>query len=338
MAGRGRGALAVRAALSLGLLWWLVRSIAWGELARALVGVGWPYVAAAAAWIVGSMVVSTAKWRMVLQAEGFAPGWTQLWQAYWAGLFGNNFLPSSIGGDALRIWWAGRLTGDPAGAAASVVVERLLATTGLAVVGLGGAGFLWLSGAGPGERLLTVAAGGFALLAVGSLAAVALVAAARPPQWLERRGGRVAGFLKGLAGRAANLRGQWGRLACTLALSAVFQVTVVGVNVAVFRALRLDGVGWAQALFLIPLTSIAAMLPLGINGYGLREGAYVALLGLFGVARGPALAASLLFAALVSLCSLYGGAVWFTYRTGEEGRHARTADCRERPVGDVRLQ
>ncbi|MGE5623488.1 MAG: lysylphosphatidylglycerol synthase transmembrane domain-containing protein, partial [Methanocella sp.] len=294
MAGGGRWPLAVRAAISLGLLFWLGRSISWAELARALAGIGWPHVLAAAGWIAGSMVVSTAKWRLVLAALGFTPGWGELWEAYWAGLFANNFLPSSIGGDALRIWWAGRLIGDPAAAAVSVVVERVLAATGLALTGLAGAGILALFGAGPPGGVLKVAAGGFVLLAAGSLLATALAAPSRPPEWLMQREGRVAGFLKGLAGRAGRLKGQWGRLGLVVALSAVFQVVVVLVNLAILRALGVHGIGWAQALFLIPLTSIAAMLPLGVGGYGVREGAYVALLGLVGVARGKAFAASLL--------------------------------------------
>jgi uncharacterized membrane protein YbhN (UPF0104 family) len=77
------------------------------------------------------MVISVTKWQLLLYAKKINLSWIELWHAYWAGLFFNNFLPSSIGGDALRIIWVGKSRGDSSGAAASVIVERILATAGI---------------------------------------------------------------------------------------------------------------------------------------------------------------------------------------------------------------
>jgi len=90
------------------------------------------------------------------------------------------------------------------------------------------------------------------------------------------------------------------------------------VNFGCFQALHITALtGW-DLLYVIPAISVAAMLPLGINGYGLREGAYVLLLGIYQVPASTAFIASLLFAFLVSLCSLYGGYTWFIHRSKGE--------------------
>lgn len=311
MNSKNAGKVVVRAAVSLVLLTWLALSVNWEEVLPVLKQVDLHWIGLAVLWIVASMVVSVHKWWLVLQAQGLhLPGW-ELWKAYWAGLFCNNFLPSSIGGDALRIIWVRGLIRDTAGAVTSVVVERILATAGLALAGLLGA----LVVAGSDWQMIIL----FTILIGASLLLMILILTARVPGWVEKKDGKAASFIKGLAGHGSRLQVHRGKLGLVLVQSVVFQVCVVGVNYSIIQALRLSAVGWWEALYVIPVTSVAAMIPAGINGYGLREGAYVALLGLYGVPRGLALTSSLLFAFTVSLCSLYGGLIWLTRRAGSEG-------------------
>jgi hypothetical protein len=62
-----------------------------------------------------------------------------------------------------------------------------------------------------------------------------------------------------------------------------------------------------------------AMVPIGLNGYGLREGAYIILLRPFGYTVTSALTVSVLFGIFVSIFSLWGGIHWmvsqFTSKT-----------------------
>lgn len=111
-----------RSLISIALLGWLALSIDWRELARILPIVKWEWIISAVVWIILSMLISVFKWRCILKVQQINLPYRELWQAYWAGLFFNNFLPSSIGGDALRIWWVREITTDTAGAAASVVI------------------------------------------------------------------------------------------------------------------------------------------------------------------------------------------------------------------------
>jgi uncharacterized membrane protein YbhN (UPF0104 family) len=144
----------------------------------------------------------------------------------------------------------------------------------------------------------------------------------RLPVWTASKQGAIISFLRGLTKHGNYMRHDKRRIIRVLALSVVFQVTVVGINYFIFLALGISDIGWQDAIYIIPVTSAAAMVPVGINGYGVRESAYVFLLGMWGVARGSAFAASLLFAFLVSLCSLYGGLIWLKHRNEGEYEHA----------------
>ncbi len=60
--------------------------------------------------------------------------------AYLAGQFANNFLPTTVGGDALRIAQLGRRIGSYSQASASVFVERLTGFLALSLLANAGAG------------------------------------------------------------------------------------------------------------------------------------------------------------------------------------------------------
>jgi uncharacterized protein (TIRG00374 family) len=295
----------IKIVVSAVLLSWLIYSIDW----PALLGVfkaaepGWLFLAVV--FVVFSLVVSVGKWSLVLRAEGIKLPWYQLWKAYWIGIFFNNFLPSSIGGDGIRIFLVGRDISNMAGAASSVVVERLLAAIGLALTGLIAgliAGSSWQAG------------WIFMLLIIVSTGLLLFLMLGRVPAWVDQGNGKISGFVRGFLSHGQAMRGQGKMMIKVGFLSVIFQLTVVAVNYAIFRSIHVDSLGWWDLVYIIPAISAIAMIPIGINGYGIREGAYVLLLASYGVAGSAALAASLLFAVLVSFCSLYGGFLWIGNR------------------------
>lgn len=304
----------LRSVVSLALLVWLACIVDWRDLFTVLSRIKLEWMALAISWIIVSVVISVVKWQMILRAQGIQLSWAQLWRAYWAGLFFNNFLPSSIGGDALRIVWVGKSTGDLAGATASVFVERVLATVGLSITGLV-ASFFVLQVDLPVRSL-------FLILIVISLALLSILIWGGVPERFSQSQGRMIRFLRGLESHGTRLKGKWQMILLVILLSVLFQASVVAVNVAIFKALHITSISWPDALYLIPVTSVAAMLPIGINGYGVREGAYVALLANYQVAAGTAFAASLLFAFMVSLCSLYGAWTWLVHYPGRRDVNA----------------
>src|SRR5262245_50218025 len=117
---------------------------------------------------------SAAKWWVLLRARGERQPFLWLLGAYLAGQFANNFLPTTVGGDALRIAQLGRRIGSYSQASASVFIERLtgfLALSLLANLALV-VSYVQVTGTPlvttPALRLLTV---GFTLAAVVGMVA-----------------------------------------------------------------------------------------------------------------------------------------------------------------------
>jgi uncharacterized protein (TIRG00374 family) len=280
------------------LLSWLIYSLDHIALSDVFLAAEPGWLILAGVLIIISIVVSVEKWSRILRAEGINLPWFQLWKVYWIGIFFNNFLPSSIGGDGIRILLTGRNISNVAGAASSVIIERLLAALGLALTGLvvvpitnsnRYVGWLFI-------LLIIVAAGLLFFLMLG-----------RIPAWASRNDGNISGFVHGFLSHGNALRGQKKIIATVLCLSVLFQLTVVAVNYAILKGLHIELLSWWDLVYIVPAISAISMVPIGINGYGIREGAYVLLLSSYGVTGSAALGASLLFAVLVSFCSLYGG-------------------------------
>lgn len=292
----------LRLGFSILLLGWFIFAFDWRQIFVYLKGVQPGWIGVALVWIGLAVGVSALKWQIILRAQGLEVKLIDLWRTYWVGFFFNNFLPSSIGGDAMRILWVGKATQDVAGATTSVVIERVLATVGLSLVGLLGCFVV------PNSRPEII--GLFSALILLSVLLLVLIMAGRLPGFIVKRSNRVTQFLSRLIEHGQKVRQHPRAILHALFWSAIFQVCVVGTNYALLRSLHLKMVDVWTALYVIPATSVAAMLPLGINGYGVREGAYVMLFRPYGVPEAAAFTTSVLFAFLVSICSLWGGWVW----------------------------
>lgn len=193
-------------------------------------------------------------------------------------------------------------------------MERILATTGLSILALLAMFFVPLK--------ISLLVTGFALLAAASIFLLLMILFPAFLSIMQKALGRFAALVKffnGFQEHGIRMRNHVFVLAHALLWSVVFQFCVVLVNYCIFRALAINQVSLLYACLFIPATSVAAMLPVGINGYGTREGAYVALFAYAGVSRAEAITASVLFALLVSMTSIWGGWVWLRKNHGTRG-------------------
>lgn len=261
-----------------------------------------------------SILIATWRWGLLCETQQIPVGNRTLLGSYLVATFFNNFLPSNIGGDIVRVRDGSKLTGST--------------TSSLAVVGI--------------DRIL-----GFGALYL--LAAVAFVAAPAPVRGLAGARAVLLGlalmfsalayvfFRPGTAGRLMDLtrlarigwaRGQFEtvqdavhayRLRVGVIWAAGFaslavQVLAVLYYLAVARALGIPLPGSA-AFLMVPLCTLLQALPVSFNGWGLREGLFALYFGQLGLPRPSALAFSLVGAGLVVLLSLSGAVVWMTRGT-----------------------
>ena len=84
------------------------------------------YLSIAAALFLLSLLVLSFRWQILVSGYGLKIPTRTLFKYYLIGLFFNNFLPTGIGGDVLRIYNLIQSSGDRTISFASVMTERLL--------------------------------------------------------------------------------------------------------------------------------------------------------------------------------------------------------------------
>jgi hypothetical protein len=298
---RGAG-LVLRPLVSLvllGLLFWRFGAGAvWETLSRAEP----VWLGAGLVMVVVALLISAWKWQVLLAAQGLDVPFRTLFGSYLVGIFFNNFLPSNIGGDVARVHDVARYTGKGSAAAASVIGERLLAGLALALTAAVALLFSFRSSAPVAGTVLAVLAL-FGLLVAGIASARFRGAlGARFPRWQNSVMARIAGQIgAAFADRQA--------FVVVMILSLLFHASVVLLGWITFVAIGAP-VPLAACFLYIPVISAIQLIPVSLNGFGVREGAYVFFFGSAGLAASQAVAASLLFAILVGAVSLIGGVLF----------------------------
>jgi hypothetical protein len=305
-----RGALlALKLAVSLALLAYLFSTTDTLALERR-VRAGDPVLLVGALVLYsGMLAVSTWRWRLLLTAQGHAAPLGTLSASYLVATFFNNFLPSNIGGDVIRVRDSSRYTGSTTAALAIVAIDRILgfgALYALAVAAFvaGGPAVRHLAGA----RVVLVGLGAvFAALAYvffrpgTARRLVAITGLGRLP-WALKRFETVQGAVHVYRARLAAV---WGAFAASVALQAM----VVWYYYAVARALRIE-LPLAACFLMVPLCSLLQAVPVSFNGWGVRESVFILYFHQVGLSRDSALAFSIVGAGLTVLLSLSGALVW----------------------------
>ena len=260
-------------------------------------------VAAAVLTLVG-FVLSTLRWDAVLWAMGMrATPLRRLFGHYMAGQFVSNVLPTTIGGDVVRVSRLAQDNGNAADSFASVVIERLTGWLVLPIITI--IGFL----ADPGLRELGAATTIALSIAAGTLALLVLIlVAADHPRMLGRfakRDGwrRFAGAVHTGVGR---LRQRPLAALYVVGVGLLYQGAMVLAATAAARSLGMTNVGLTVLAAFLPAVLISQVLPIGISGLGVREGAFVLFLTPLGVPTEQAVALGLLIYALTLIVSLIG--------------------------------
>lgn len=275
-------------------------------------------------WLVGlalllqliGVALSAAKWGVLLKARGHEQPYLWLLGAYLAGQFANNFLPTTVGGDALRVAQLGRRVGSYSQASASVFLERLTGFVALAVIANAAIVWAYLDQTGtplvtePALRWLTVL---FTLAAVA-----AMVGSFIAPRLLQLFGHRLPAVarrpMQKVADALADYFPQGRSMAVVLAMSFAFQALWVAIHIVCGIALGISAppvIYWLMS----PITDILGLAPIFVNNLGAREVVFTLYLAQVGVDAATAIALAfmiftvrLIISAIGGLVVLFGGA------------------------------
>jgi glycosyltransferase 2 family protein len=248
------------------------------------------------------IVLSAWRWQRVLHAFDQHVRLATLTAYTLAGQFLGNVLPSTIGGDVVRISRLGAVIDSNETAFASVAIERL--TGFVALPALVVAGFVLRPSLFDADHALYALA--IAGLTVAALAGI-LSAAAHP-----RLAGRFADnqswtrFIGAVHVGVDRLRRQPRESLGVVGTALCYQASVVAAVLCIVRTLELP-VPTAAVIAFVPAVAMAQVLPISISGLGVREGMLVLFLhSAFGVKNSQAIAVGLLWYACVLAVSMLG--------------------------------
>lgn len=306
---QSRRALAggVRAVVGFGVLGYLLSRLDLGSMIAALSDLALIPLTLALVTQAVAKLVWTGRWRDILRAAGLEIGFTELLRVLFIGLFFNSFLPTMVGGDVVRGYYAARGKQQLVTSYLVVLIERALglitlaAVAGLACAAALASGF----GALPRRFLLAVA------LVSGSIVVVGVTG------FLCRGWRRLLRLREGRLAELADALDLFRRPATPrlriVLLSLLLQVLGILFHIACARAVGLATP--ALVFFLVvPAALVAAMLPVTVNGLGIREGLLVGLLAAWGAPAATAGAFAILALVVASLFAASGGIIYALHR------------------------
>ena len=302
---------AVRLVISAGLLIYLLYYVGMQaiveEFNNILANSGIVYIMYALITYIIAVVIMSIRWQVILHGYGFNTRWGKLFGYYLIGMFFNNFLPSTIGGDVIRVFKVVDDVQNKSSALASVIIERLMgvaATLFLAFISLL---ILWQEFQNP--QLLYVSGCFFLVIVLFFFGLIRN----RPFKYLVRIFETIKWFNIGekfnRVFEAIHFFQKRRRILAYAFIYSLFsQAGIVIMNYALARALKME-ISLTYLFLVVMVTFIITILP-SINGIGIREFGFISLLSKAGVSNATALSLSFLNLIIPMIISL-SGAVLF---------------------------
>lgn len=293
----------LRFAGSAGLLAAAVAFLPKRDLAAAMRQVRFGAPAAALAIYLGIHLLSSLKWRLVLNRCGAGIGPRAGIESYFAGLFSNLFLPSLIGGDVVMAALASGKSRQPAGIVTGSLLNRLLDLVALTLLLCVAAAVEWRAWSlrNPGPLRVVGTAGLGVVLLPAACGALALV----QPSWLPAAGRRL--LSRHAAAFEALRRPRLLALPLAASLGMQFSLAVLTAWIGRDCGIHLGIATWVLAW---SLAKLVALLPITAGGIGARAVALAGLLAPFGVPLAKSAALGVEWDAVVISGSLAAGAIW----------------------------
>lgn len=295
------------------LVTWIVKDVDFAEMGAVLSESNLYLLLFAFCMYFLGYVLTAVRWRLLISIHGVWPPLSVLVQSFMVGIFFNNLLPSTIGGDISRMYDVWRIAKDKAGAVSVVLVDRFL---GVSALILWATVAVFASPAVRTQSALYVPV--LSVLGILSVAAMFILGRPRATVLGVVSGIRQAlGILPSFAQKAvAKILDAFGPyyehnrvLLRALLVSLLLQLNVIIHFWLVCVALQIDLPFFAVCV-VIPCVLMITMLPISINAIGVREVAFVYFAGLFGVSGEQALVLAWVAFTFVIMQGLLGGLVF----------------------------
>ncbi len=257
-------------------------------------------------------LLGSSRWKVLLNTYGIDISQRDLYKLYMIGSFFNAFLPTSVGGDAVRMVKVYSLTEKRAQAVTSVFIERFIGMLVLYIISF--LTFIFYFGLKEHKEILFI----IVFLLFSSIAFIIFIWAPIfkiflkiiPWNLLKDKLEKVRNSIKLLSKERKGLLKVF-LYTFLLQINVVFYFFVISLAIKIrFPILYF--------FILIPIILTLTMLPITIGGIGLREGGFVLLFTKFGVQPEKALTLSMLGYFISLIFAGLGGLVYIFEKKKDE--------------------
>jgi glycosyltransferase 2 family protein len=286
----------LRITVSIGILTFLAFRTDWQQLGQAFSRLQSRSWLGALGIYLLAQVLSSWRWRMLAKPLGFRGSRVRFAGIYFIGMFFNLFFPTSVGGDVIRAWYLNNGQGWFPRAMVSVLADRtcgLVVLLLIAFVGVMGCPFSL-----PSNVTWSVfgLSGGILLGMVLVPALVPLFHSNAKIQWIakliqdyrEHPGLLIKAISLAIAVQAGNVLLVW-------LLGVGLQLPIPAIYYWIF----------------VPMVTLFSLIPISLNGMGVREAATVIFLAPMGINPETAICLGLLWFSVFTAASLFGGILYF---------------------------
>ncbi len=310
----------VRSTVAIAAVVWILWGQDWVQLRSAFKKLNLWYFGLALGTFLLCQVLIGCRWWILLRSQSVVIELKPALRLHFLGLFYNNFMPGSVGGDLLKAWYVTKHTHKRFEAALSVFVDRIIGFLGMLCIAalcyflfMRGSGALASGPAQEGSLATIKAAAPYVLIAAVVLAAALLVA------MLFGRGRRILrGIWQSARFHSVNLgrklvtaAGIYCRnpvvLIGTLLLTIAVQAMVITAFWLLGTSLDMDAAARYYYVF-FPLVWVIGAIPVSIAGIGVLEGGLIELFTRFTGAKAEQVLALALCQRVVWVLASFPGA------------------------------
>ena len=295
--------LTIRVLVSLALLYLALRGINFAAIQLRLSQINLGWIAIAILVTVFQIFLGALRWREISGLCQAPLTDLQAFRYNMIGAFFNQTLPSSIGGDAVRLWLVRRTGASWRAATYSILTDRAVGLIALALIIV--ASLPWSYG------MIDDANGRLALVFVDFAALTGglgfLLLGYLPWRWLDTwwltKHFRACSVI---ANQVIFSRRSGPKIAV---LSLSIHVLAVVIAWCAVRAIAAPA-NFEQIFLLTPPIMLITMMPISIAGWGVREATMMVAFGYTGLVQADGTVVSILFGAVYFIVGAFGGIVW----------------------------
>lgn len=257
------------------------------------------------------IVVSAWRWQVLLDYKRMAMPFKNSLIIYFISLFFNNFLPTTVGGDVMRVLYSTK--NRKTDALAIVLADRILGFVGLFIFGLFAVVYLYLFQKRT-EFISLMIIGLFALLFVTFILFSERVYAIFAPVMVKLKLFNIGEKINNLHRTMTDFGSAWGVIILCIIQSIIIQALLAIAPYLVLQSMGNFEVSLLPFFIYLPIINVISMVPISFNALGVRENAYVFLFQRAGLNGEVSLTVSLVSFFLIFIWSLLGGVFFVFYK------------------------